>query len=274
MKQPWIKWYPADWRSDPRLRMCSLAARGLWADLLSYMHEGDQYGHLMIHGTKPSEQQIAALVGRPLAETRKALAELEATQVFSRTDDGTIYSRRMVRDHEKAATDRDNGKRGGNPKLDGDVKAGVNPPVKGEDKAQMLDARSQIPEKESTSLRSVVRASDWPDGAFESFWDAYPNKVGKKAALRAFAVAKRSGVAWHTITVALDKYIYEKPHDRAWCNPATWLNQGRWDDQPANVSANGQNSFIGLELQRSQNEHEFADGGEPEFAGIAPATPR
>ena len=37
--RPWMKWYPADWRSDPGLRMCSFAARGLWADLLALMHE-------------------------------------------------------------------------------------------------------------------------------------------------------------------------------------------------------------------------------------------
>ena len=53
MTKPWLKFYPADWRADPRLRMCSLAARGLWIELMSYMHEGEPYGHLTIDGVPP-----------------------------------------------------------------------------------------------------------------------------------------------------------------------------------------------------------------------------
>ena len=137
---PYIKWYPSDWRADPRLRMCSLAARGLWIELIGYMHEGEPYGYLTINDIAPSIEDIAALVGRPLVEVRKAMAELELRQVYS-TDalQGTPYSRRMVRDKAKAEQDRRNGKGGGNPKLRESVKGGVNPP----DKAQSPEARVQ-----------------------------------------------------------------------------------------------------------------------------------
>lgn len=89
----------------------------------------------------------------------------------------------------------------------------------------------------SGPLASLARA-DWPADAFDRFWKAYPHKVGRKAALRAIAVAKRTGVKFQTLMFGLDRYIAEKPPDRAWCNPATWLNQGRWDDEPA-VTATG-----------------------------------
>jgi hypothetical protein len=56
--------------------------------------------------------------------------------VFSRDADGTIYSRRMRRDAERAEEDKKNGKKGGNPKL----KDGVNPP----DKAHMPEARIDV----------------------------------------------------------------------------------------------------------------------------------
>jgi hypothetical protein len=115
--QPFIKWYPTDWRADPRLRMCSLAARGLWIELIGYMHEGEPYGHLTINDAIPTLPDIAALVGRPLAEVRKAMSELEFRQVYSVDDAGRMYSRRMVRDKAKAEKDRENGKGGGNPKL-------------------------------------------------------------------------------------------------------------------------------------------------------------
>lgn len=136
---PWIKWYPTDWRADPRLRMCSLAARGLWIELIGYMHEGEPYGFLTINGEPPTGEDIAALVGRPLSEVRKAMKELSDRQVYSMSGD-KIFSRRMVRDKAKADQDRKNGKGGGNPKLRGEDNGGVNPP----DKAQKPEARSQI----------------------------------------------------------------------------------------------------------------------------------
>ncbi len=102
MKRPWIKFYTSDWRADPRLRMCSLSARGLWIDLISYMAEGEPFGHLTINGISPDLAGIAGLVGRPIAEVRKAIVELSYHQVCSTTEGGVIFSRRMVRDHQKA----------------------------------------------------------------------------------------------------------------------------------------------------------------------------
>lgn len=139
MSRPWMKWYPKDWRADARLRMCSLAARGLWIELIGYMHEADPYGHLTINGATPSIEDIAALVGRPMSEVRKAMAELRERQVFSEATDGPIFSRRMVRDKAKADQDAANGKGGGNPKLTAPDNGGVNPPLK----AQIPEARIQ-----------------------------------------------------------------------------------------------------------------------------------
>ncbi len=144
-KKPWLKFFPADWRADPRLRMCSLSARGLWADLISWMHEGEPYGHLIIEGKILDDADIAQLVGRPAGEVFSALGELRARKVFSVGEHGAIVSRRMVRDAEKAERDRKNGKGGGNPQLVGKELKGVNPPDnppnKGEDKAQSPESR-------------------------------------------------------------------------------------------------------------------------------------
>lgn len=165
-RQPWMKWYPADWRADPGLRMCSFAARGLWADLLALMHEGEPYGHLTINGRVPTSRQLAVMLGGTAKEIDALIAELMDAGVPSRTDDGVIYSRRMVRDKAKQDADRANGKGGGNPRLKGSDnpepkppdnggdkpgdKRGVNPPVK----AQKLEARSQIPESRSEAAAS------------------------------------------------------------------------------------------------------------------------
>lgn len=117
MKRPAFMFYPGDWRKDPALRVCSVAARGLWMDVLCLMHESDQYGHLSVNGVGISAEQLARLVGESLPVVRKLLAELESHNVFSRNDQGVIYSRRMVADEQRRQFQAREGKKGGSPSL-------------------------------------------------------------------------------------------------------------------------------------------------------------
>jgi len=71
---------------------------------------------------------------------------------------------------------------------------------------------------------------------FDEWWALYPHKVGKPVALASFDKAlKLPGVTYDQILNGLQRYIEGKPPDRQWCNPSTWLNQQRWNDQPAVV---------------------------------------
>lgn len=98
------------------------------------------------------------------------------------------------------------------------------------------------PEKEerpnpsgSPSPRAAARpSSEVVDRDFEDFWQAYPRKVGKEAARRAWVVAiKRAPVA----QIAAGLNAAKWPDDRQFIpHPATWLNQGRWQDEPADVA--------------------------------------
>jgi hypothetical protein len=137
----------------------------------------------------------------------------------------------MKRDGEKAERDKANGKTGGNPLLI----AGVNPP----DKAQRPDAISQkLEPKERTRARALVAA--WTEADCDRFWAAFPNKVGKAEAMRALNKASHK-VMPDELFSALTRYAH-KSDDRPFCNPATWLNQERWLDQPA-INNNGQRSY-------------------------------
>lgn len=131
-RYPWFKFNPQDWRGDAKLRLCTIGARGLWVEMLCVMHEAVPYGHLIIGGRSVSTKQMASLAGISFSDCAKYVIELELADVFSRTDDKTIFSRRMVRDKAKAEEDRNNGKAGGNPLLKGQINGGVNPPVKAE----------------------------------------------------------------------------------------------------------------------------------------------
>jgi hypothetical protein len=67
---------------------------------------------------------------------------------------------------------------------------------------------------------------------FIDFWKKYPHKIGKADAGKAFDVALSRG-EFAVIMAGLARYIQEKPADRPWCNPGTWLRQARWLDEPA-----------------------------------------
>jgi hypothetical protein len=86
--------------------------------------------------------------------------------------------------------------------------------------------------------KSIKEVRGWD---FDEFWKPYPNKVGKDAARAAFArVQKSKRVTFPDLMAAWVRYV-AKTDDRPWCNPATWLNQGRWEDQPAeNGGSNGE----------------------------------
>lgn len=159
----WMKFWPADWTRDPALRMCSLAARGLWIELIAVAHEAEPYGHVLVSGRAPSVRQIAAIAGTIERDAAKLLQELEDAGVFSRTEAGVIYSRRMVRDNASREEARQFGKRGGNPRLKGADKGGVNPPLKLQEAEAEAERESEA-SPPALAAPSDARAVLWSEG--------------------------------------------------------------------------------------------------------------
>ena len=100
MTRPAYQWYPGDFRRDMALQACSWEARSLWRDLLDIMHDGRPYGHLAVNGNPISPQRVGAMIGLSVNRVTRYLAELERAGVPSRTENGILFSRRMVRDEE------------------------------------------------------------------------------------------------------------------------------------------------------------------------------
>lgn len=84
-----------------------------------------------------------------------------------------------------------------------------------------------------------------PKGAgtlFESFWNAYPKKVGKDDARKAFVKRKPDA----EMLAAMVTAISSQASSAAWTkdggqfipNPATWLNGGRWQDGDTSPQSN------------------------------------
>lgn len=68
---------------------------------------------------------------------------------------------------------------------------------------------------------------------FARFWQLYPRKVGKQAARKAFA---RVPVPIDRLLEALERQRgdpqWQRERGRYIPHPVTWLNQGRWEDEP------------------------------------------
>jgi len=116
-KRPSFPWYPGDWRRDTALQSCSFEVRALWREMLDLMHDGEPYGHLTAGGVPLSAADLARMLGVPARRVVRWMAELDARKVFSRTESGVIYSRRMVRDEHIREVRAAAGKQGGNPGL-------------------------------------------------------------------------------------------------------------------------------------------------------------
>lgn len=174
-RKPWFKFFGRDWRSNAKLRLCSPTARAVWIDMLTLMAEAQPVGFLLVDGVPPTPDELAALIGTPLRDVKKALIELCAKRVCSvvgkpMPDDvshlipggipeGVILSRRMVRDQAKALRDKANGKGGGNPSL----KAGVNP--HGNPPGYRSEIRDQRLETQGSLTSTVAEPALRPEGA-------------------------------------------------------------------------------------------------------------
>jgi hypothetical protein len=78
-----------------------------------------------------------------------------------------------------------------------------------------------------------LRSNDLDDG-FEEFWNCYPKKVGKEAARKSWTKYK-SNFSLTSVLLALQWQIesdqWRRNDGQFIPNPATYLNQGRWQDQ-------------------------------------------
>jgi hypothetical protein len=89
--------------------------------------------------------------------------------------------------------------------------------------------------KTEESREVEAKASPSPrmePSSFDAFWEAYPKKVGKGEARRAYAKALRK-IEENVILSAVNDYAASRrgQEKRYTANPATWLNQERWEDE-------------------------------------------
>lgn len=90
----------------------------------------------------------------------------------------------------------------------------------------------------NTSNNNTTRACT---RGFDRFWAAYPRKVGKGAAERSFERIRPDVALLDRMLRAIEVQRQSDTWLRGYIpNPATWLNQRRWEDEPDGVAAPAQ----------------------------------
>ncbi len=105
-----------------------------------------------------------------------------------------------------------------------------------------ISSPDSLSSPDSPDLKSKSQTDD-----FEQFWLAYPKKVGKKAARVAWRNASdRPGLPsiLEAVSLARRSQQWMKENGQFIPHPATWLNQGRWSDQPLLKNPTTMDAFL------------------------------
>lgn len=134
-------------------------------------------------------------------------------------------------------TQSENGSKGGRPRK--------NPQVSEESQEKpknpsvfLESQKSQDKDKEYNNTPLPPKGEQVPSAAerrFDAFWKAYPKKVGKGAAQKAFGRLKVTDELLEAMLDAIKAQKrgeqWQKDGGQYIPNPSTWLNQRRWEDE-------------------------------------------
>lgn len=174
----------------------------------------------------PSETQVV-IRRLCLGSDMVSLLNNVLSDFFQNTEKGYIHKRievEIAEYHEMAQKNRNNGKLGGRPRKTQSV-------ISGNPKLTQINPNQELLTNNHINTLSESKDSDdysrYPD--FLSFWLAYPDKTGKGKALEAWIKRKPK------INKVLNALSWQKT-SKKWCdgyipNPATYINQRRYDDE-------------------------------------------
>jgi len=118
-----------------------------------------------------------------------------------------------------------------------------------------------------------VGADKFKQQGFDEFWEAYPRKIGKGAAKKAWCRIKPTTelhkIILDAITQQTNSSQWQRDGGQYIPNPSTWLNQTRWEDEPQNYSSAGigANKYFGGYKEREYTEEELERYVTSDFGG-------
>ena len=235
---PYMRFFPSDWRGG----VSGLTSHeiGVYIQLCCAIFEGG--GHVV-----DDRKYLARIWGCTPAYLGKAIDTLIGQGKIIADDQG-LTNNRVVDELTHAVTRSKSAAVGANERWQkdqqkqqtGDANAFLTHPKNDANQNQNQNQSKVTPipptpeeiaeaaAKAAKAARDTALRAEFARG----FWPIYPNKVGRPKAETAYLRARgRAGAL--EIEDGLRRYVATKPPDRKWLNPATFLNQDRWNDQPA-----------------------------------------
>ena len=230
-------------------------------DMICLMHEGEPYGHLRTSAGDVTNSFLSRISGLTLKQVSDFLGQLKSFNVYSITESGTIYSRRMVRDESIREARAQGGQKSvlnpnvprskKVPEIDGDrmverisleASLGGSPSSSSSSSSENLkticasdDARAFVlePSKNGTGHGKAKPIREEEPADFAVFWELRWSSKARKAAVKAFRKKATSPGRVQVImaAVALQKAeMLARPLDK---RPymSTWLNDDRFLDE-------------------------------------------
>ena len=236
-KDWWSAFRWSDWIADTRC--LSPVAKGCWIDTLAYMAMATRKGQL----TYPLST-FARTWGVTEDVAQNVVSEILTLGVADgNADDNasiTLISRCMIREAKQRFLTAKRQRQWYQKHAGDDVRREPNsdltsPPAsirRAEQKQNRTEAEQN--REENTPIVPKTPAPAALD-SFSEFWKEYPKRTGKKAARRSWHKAKDKPPL-PEILAAIRKQAasdqWKKDGGQYIPNPATWLNQGRWADEP------------------------------------------
>lgn len=219
----WFKFFGKDYLSDPKILSLNALQRSCWITLLSYACSGDNGGVIKyLNEERLLEQSGIHLDEYDDTEWKRAKGVLKVfvDNGMITYDNGIITILNWQKRQGSSLTGYERVKRWR------EKKRMITPDNKN-DNNRIEKKRSRI------EKNNVSPSGDAVESQFLMFWEKYPKKVGKGAALAAWRKVKRPPLS--KLLAALETQVgssqWKRENGQFIPHPSTWLNQGRWDDE-------------------------------------------
>lgn len=253
--QPYLPLYVQDFLTDEKLNECSAESVGVYIMLMCVMHKSEDYGTILLRQKdKQTGWQISDFARKlvrhlPYSEEviERALTELLEEGVLNIEGD-RLYQKRMVKDGEISEKRSRAGKKGAKAKYTNEsaeakavacandfamAKPMANSEYENEYEYEYENDNEDDSNNKTTKKRESLLTKT-QETRFSRFWEAYPRKVSKANAEKAWAKINPDDELTEKIISAIGtaKRLDERFRETRFTpHPASWLNARSWENE-------------------------------------------
>lgn len=224
----WFKFYGQDWLTDLKIRRLRIEDKICFVTLMCLASTADEAG-LVRNCTEEDLISLSNLYQDPHESDNEytralgCLKRYKALQIVTLHDNGdvTINAFDARQTENTTAAERQKKYR---------ERLKTKPEKRNaRDITRYNDSNARIEEKRRDKNRVLTASGD--DG-FNSFWSAYPRKIGKSEAGKAWQKLKPDlAVVLTALETQTSSDQWQRDGGKFIPHPTTWLNQKRWEDE-------------------------------------------